>query len=162
METPIPNFYFMGVQFIHLLALALWVGGIVIIHGIVAPSLSTANLSPELYNILISRIFRRFHQMTLFCAAALIVTGIIKFWRWENLTPWNSIRYFSISIMVLVSAYMAIQGKNVINRLIFPSKTVKNSNLAKWHTGPETDDILQSDVLVLISFICGLAAILMA
>lgn len=107
MEVPIPNFYFMGIQFIHLLALSVWVGGIVIIGAIVAPTLFRGAGSRRSAGVLMGEILRKFDRVALACAGALIVTGVIKYWSWENLTPWNLARYVAILIMSSAGAYSA-------------------------------------------------------
>ncbi|MBI3804486.1 MAG: DUF4149 domain-containing protein [Nitrospirae bacterium] len=108
MEVPIPNFYFMGVQFIHLLALSIWVGGIVIIGMIVAPILFGRIKSRRTAGELMGEILRRFDLLTLGCMVALIITGIIKYFTWENLTPWNLTRYLAILIMSGAGLYSAL------------------------------------------------------
>ncbi len=99
MEVPIPNFFFMGIQFIHLLALSIWVGGIVAIGMIVAPILFRRIKSRRTAGDLMGEILRKFDLLSLFCIAALIITGMIKYWTWENLTPWNLTRYLAILVM---------------------------------------------------------------
>ena len=108
MEVPIPNFYFMVVQFIHLLALSVWVGGIVAIGLIVAPILFRRIKSRRTAGELMGEILRKFDILSLFCIAALIITGIIKYWTWENLTPWNLTRYLAILVMSGGGLYSAL------------------------------------------------------
>lgn len=108
MEVPIPNFYFMVVQFIHLLALSVWVGGIVGIGLIVAPILFRRIKSRRTAGELMGEILRKFDIVSLYCIAALILTGIIKYSTWENLTPWNLIRYLAILVMSGGGLYSAL------------------------------------------------------
>lgn len=108
MEVPIPNFYFMGIQFIHLMALSIWVGGIVGIGLIVAPTLFRRIKSRKAAGELMGEILRKFDIVSLFCIAALIITGIIKYWTWENLTPWNLTRYAAILVMSGGGLYSAL------------------------------------------------------
>lgn len=108
MEIPIPNFYFMGIQFVHLLALSIWVGGIVAIGLIVAPTLFRRIKSRRTAGELMGEILRKFDLLSLFCIAALIITGMIKYWTWENLTPWNLTRYLAILVMSGVGLYSAL------------------------------------------------------
>ncbi len=108
MEVPIPNFYFMGVQFIHLLALSILVGGIVAIGFIIAPTLFRRIKSRRTAGELMGEILRKFDILSLFCIAALIITGIIKYWTWENLTPWNLTRYLAILVLSGGGLYSAL------------------------------------------------------
>ncbi len=162
METPVPNFYFMGVQFFHLLALAIWVGGIVIIRCIVLPTLLRSTPSPQSGNLELCEISVRFYRITLFCALVLIVTSFIKFMTWENLTPWNSIRYLAISGMISISLYVCYG--------VFPRRDQASATVPK--SSPKSMTQLQpmhinhlpflADHLTMASLICGLTALLMA
>ncbi len=158
METPVPNFFFMGVQFIHLLALSIWVGGILIIQAVVVPSLLSIKPSQQISSSLLVVILQRFHQITLFCTAALVSTGIIKFWSWENLTPWNLIRYIAIALMSAVSLYAFFK----ISPQLKQFKPDKCSERAQGINAKPYRLYQQSTRLMLISLICGLTALLMA
>jgi len=148
METPLPNFYFMGVQFIHLLALSIWVGGILIIQAIVFPIFSSSKFSQQVPSTLLLEILQSFHRLTLFCAVALVSTGIIKFLSWENLTPWNLIRYVAIALMSGVSLYAFFK--------VSPRLIQFTSDKESWRLRRE------STRLMLIALSCGLTALLMA
>ncbi|MEC4677144.1 MAG: DUF4149 domain-containing protein [Nitrospirota bacterium] len=162
METPIPNFYFMGVQFFHLLALAVWVGGIVVIRCIVLPTLLHSTSSPQSVVLVLREVYRKFYKITLFCALVLIATGFIKFMTWENLTPWNAIRYLAIFGMIGISLYVCYG--------VFPRMDKTSAVVSK--SAPENTRELQSvdindlpflaDWLTMGSLICGMTALLMA
>ncbi len=162
METPVPNFYFMGVQFFHLLALAVWVGGIVILRCIVFPTLLYASPLPPPGSFVLYEIFRKFYKITLVCAVVLIATGFIKFITWENLTPWNSIRYLAILGMICISLYVRYG--------VFPrmdqTKSLVSSSSPKDTTELQSVDIndlpFLDDRLTMGSLICGMTALLMA
>lgn len=160
METPIPNFYFMGVQFIHLLALSVWVGGIVMIRGIVTPVLFKSTLSHPINHLLISEVSKQFNRTTLVCAGALIATGVIKFWRWENLTPWNAIRYFAICVMSLISAYMTFRGLQTVSGT--DSASPEAPEKAFSHSITASQSNVMPDHLMMLCLVCGLTALLMA
>lgn len=105
MEVPIPNFYFMGVQFVHLLALSLWVGGLVVTATITAPVLFSVLPSRALAGQVFSEIHKKLERVLLASSAALVMTGVIKYRTWENLTPWNLGRYIAIGIMSVSILY---------------------------------------------------------
>lgn len=190
MEVPIPNFYFMGIQFIHLLALSIWVGGIVGIGLIVAPTLFQRIKSRRTAGELMGEILRKFDLLSLFCIAALIITGIIKYWTWENLTPWNLTRYLAILIMsggglysaLVVSpklrgwmAYQASPKVAAVSReaALRPSMVLASSSAAAVQTVeavekeespiPDFNRLHHLSVrLMTLNLICGVVALLMA
>jgi len=145
----------MGVQFVHLLALSLWVGGIVVVEGIVRPILSHTHSSSPFAGPLLGKILLRFDRTTLFCAGALIATGIVKFWQWENLTPWNLIRYCAIALMSFLSFYTALKiSPNRLEEALHPhSKSTVEAQGKR--------DRLSAR-LMRINLICGTAALLLA
>lgn len=157
METPIPNFYFMGVQFIHLLALSIWVGGILIIQAVIIPSLSRVQITENTSVTLLTMILRRFHQLTLLCSLALISTGIIKFLSWENLTPWNLTRYSAIALMSIISLYAYFKISPQLKQFLPDNGLESTQGIDINHPLSQ-----QSTRLMLISLTCGLTALLMA
>lgn len=154
METPVPNFYFMGVQFIHLLALSIWVGGILIIQVVVMPNLFRIKTSQQSVSHLFATILQRFNEITLLCAFALISTSIIKFWSWENFTPWNLIRYVAIALMSVISFYVFFKISPQLKQF-FTAKTSQEIKL-------NHPLYQQSTRLMRLSLSCGLTALLMA
>jgi putative copper export protein len=188
MEVPIPNFYFMGIQFIHLLALSIWVGGIVAIGFIVAPTLFRRIKSRRTAGELMGEILRKFDLLSLFCIAALIITGMIKYWTWENLTPWNLTRYLAILVMsggglysaLVVSPklrdWMTAQSSAKVAALsreaaFRPSMALAGSAVVQSVEEIETGEGSPPDFnrlhhlsvrLMVINLICGVVALLMA
>ena len=174
-EVPIPNFYFMGVQFIHLMALSVWTGGIVIIGAIVAPTLFRRVKSRKTAGELMGEILRKFDRVSLFCAAALIVTGMIKYWSWENLTPWNLTRYVAILIMTTGGLYSALVisprlhewlsgGDRSAETESVPIASAQPAESKKSQTPRHDFNQLHhmSVRLMMMNFICGVIALLMA
>lgn len=162
METPVPNFYFMGVQFFHLLALAIWVGGMVVLRCIVVPALLYSSPSQQSSNFALREIFKRFYKITLVCSGVLVVTSVIKFLTWENLTPWNTMRYSAIFGMTWISLYVSYG----ISPRRGQSKTSVPTSLPENTTQSESRDLnhlsARADRLMMGSLICGVTAILMA
>jgi len=162
LEVPIPNFYFMGVQFIHLMALSIWVGGSVMVGAIVAPTLFRRIKSRRTAGELMGEILRKFDRVILFCAAALVATGIIKYVTWENLTPWNLIRYLAILIMTAGGLYSALVISPRLNEWL-SSPGEKGAETAG--EGPRSDfnQLHHASVrLMMLNLICGVIALLMA
>lgn len=190
MEVPIPNFYFMFVQFIHLLALSIWVGGIVGIGLIVAPILFGRIKSRRTAGELMGEILRRFDIVSLYCIVALAVTGVIKYATWENLTPWNLIRYLAILVMsggglysaLVVSpklrSWMAAQSSSKVTSVsreaaLRPALVLAGSGSTGVQAveALETEEVAPPDFnrlhhlsvrLMTLNLICGVIALLMA
>jgi hypothetical protein len=175
-EVPIPNFYFMGVQFIHLMALSVWTGGIAIIGSIVAPTLFRKVKSRKTAGELMGEILRKFDRVSLFCAGALIITGIIKYWSWENLTPWNLTRYVAILIMTMGGLYSALVISPKLHEwLTSPSGGERGGEISAnpgssrpgevrdQGSRPDFNQLHHTSVrLMMINFVCGVIALLMA
>ncbi|HET6369827.1 MAG TPA: DUF4149 domain-containing protein [Nitrospiria bacterium] len=159
MEVPIPNFYFMGVQFVHLLALALWVGGIVMAGMVAAPVIFSRVPSRKLAGEVFGEIFRRFERVILVCIVALVATGIIKYVTWENLTPWNLTRYIAIGIMSACGLYSSLA--------VSPRLRALQTEIADGKGTPDQEALFDrlhrvSFQCMIVSLICGLIAILLA
>ena len=133
----------MGVQFVHLFALSVWVGGIVVLAGVVTPAL-TLGMPPsgETGERLMREIHRRFNTVALVCAVFLLVTGLIKFVTWEHLTPWNGIRYLALVTMSALCFASALKGRSNV-------------------TGAARSSGLQ-DRTMLVNLLCGMTVLLMA
>lgn len=170
----------MGIQFVHLLALSVWVGGIVAIGAIVAPILFRRVKSRKTAGELMGEILRRFDQVTLFCAGALIVTGIVKYYSWENLTPWNLTRYLAILVMTAGGLYSALViSPRLREWLTSPSGSDREPEAAPVSAGfapssaaemktarnprPDFNQLHHTSVrLMMLNLICGVIALLMA
>lgn len=190
MEVPIPNFYFMGVQFIHLLALSIWVGGIVVIGMIVAPILFRRIKSRRTAGELMGEILRKFDLVILGCIAALLITGVIKYFTWENLTPWNLTRYLAILVMSGAGVYSAfgvtpklrqwLSIQSAPKENVAPREPSVRTSLKYASSGsaavqtieepaaaevplPDFNRLHHTSVrLMMVSLICGIIALLMA
>lgn len=171
MEVPIPNFYFMGIQFMHLFALAIWVGGIVIIGAIVAPTIFKKIEPRSQAGELMGQILSKFDKVTLGCSGALVGTGMIKFFTWENLTPWNATRYLAIFIMSGVCLYSVFVVSPRLRALLpqghSRDKTDENDSpgqMSEREVPPtEFSQLHLSSVrLMMVNLVCGTVALLMA
>lgn len=162
MEVPIPNFYFMAVQFVHLLALTLWVGGLVMAGMITAPVLFSRLSSRKLAGEIFGEVVRRFERLILICIVALIGTGIVKYLTWENLTPWNSTRYAAIAVMSVCGIYSAW---GLSPRLMALQRQIGEAPGASAAT--EKEAVFErlhrrSFQCMVISLVCGLIVLLLA
>lgn len=164
MEVPIPNFYFMGVQFIHLLAISLWVGGIVMVGMIVAPTLFRKIKSRQAAGDLLGEILWKFDLLTLFCIGALVVTSAIKYWTWENLTPWNLTRYVAIALMSALGLYSAlVVSPKLRGWMAFQASKKEGGAASAPASTIDFDRLHHTSVrLMKINLICGIVVLLMA
>lgn len=156
----------MGIQFFHLLALSVWIGGIIVIRAVVTPTLVQGLSSEQKSGILVREIFCRFNRAALICAGALIATGLIKFLTWENLTPWNLLRYLAVVTMSSICLYSSLK--------IFPQmghRILKKESPPPLFTlteGADTSPAKRTRLyrlsvrLMLVNLICGMTALLMA
>ncbi|MFQ5456167.1 MAG: DUF4149 domain-containing protein [Nitrospirota bacterium] len=157
-----PNFYFMGVQFFHLMALAIWVGGMVIIMFIAAPAIFKRLESRTLAGEITGEILRKFDIIVFFCISALVITGIIKYLNWENPTPWIIMRYMAILVMSLSAIYSS--------GIISPKMRSLKSKISSFDTLPENNhnriafNQLHriSSICMFLNLICGIISILLA
>lgn len=100
-----PNWTFLALHFLHTMALALWVGGIVAIGIIVAPIAFKETPDRSLAGRIVGGSLQRFDNVVLACIAALILSsGFMVRWygRWS---PWYAIEYACIALMSLSAMY---------------------------------------------------------
>lgn len=99
-----PNLGYMSVQFIHLLALSLWIGGSVAIGSLAAPTLFRLLPSHPAAGQVMAEILRKFDRVKDVCCVALVVTSMLKFVNWErNWNVWFAARYLAILVMILTA-----------------------------------------------------------
>ncbi len=99
-----PNFLYMGVQWAYLLALAIWVGGMIGFIVLFVPSL-TDTLKREQTGAVIGNFLPRFRAAVSVCVGILVVTSAVKFALWETVTPWLLIRWSALGGMAGIAAY---------------------------------------------------------
>lgn len=99
-----PNLGYMVVQFLHLLALSIWIGGTLAIGGLTAPAAFRSLPSRAQAGEFMGPIFRRFDRIKDACCIALVATSLLKFANWErNWNIWFATRYLAILMMVLTA-----------------------------------------------------------
>lgn len=99
-----PNFLYMGVQWAYLLALAIWVGGMIGFVVLFVPSLA-ATLERGQVGAVIGRFLPRFRAAVGACVTVLALTSVVKFLLWENVTPWLLLRWSALGAMAALAAY---------------------------------------------------------
>lgn len=99
-----PNFGYMMVQFVHLLALSVWIGGTVAIGALTAPNVFRTISDRAVAGDLMGKIFHQFDRVKDVCSLALIITSLAKFLVWErNWNVWFSSRYLAVAIMIFTA-----------------------------------------------------------
>ncbi|MDH4230075.1 MAG: DUF4149 domain-containing protein [Nitrospirota bacterium] len=100
-----PNFAFMLVQWVYLLALMVWVGGMITFVVLFVPSLTTTLDRPTAGRVISA--FLGYYRSAVTVAIALLTgTSVAKFLLWErNLTPWLTARWGCLAIMVVLVLY---------------------------------------------------------
>lgn len=99
-----PNFGYMVVQFIYLLALSVWIGGTVSIGALTAPSVFRILSDRDAAGEIMSRIFQQFDRVKDVCSLALITTSLAKFLTWErNWNVWLASRHLAVAIMIFTA-----------------------------------------------------------
>jgi len=125
----------MAVQFIHLLALSLWIGGTAAISMLVAPTLSRSLPTPATADRLVGETLRKFDRVKDACCVALAATSILKFTNWErNWNVWFAARYLAILVMILTAL---VAGRMISPAIrVLPPATRAEGNLQSSQNGP--------------------------
>jgi uncharacterized membrane protein len=152
----------MMVQFFHLLALALWVGGSFAIGILAAPSIFKNLESRTLAGNITGEILSKLDKLTIFCIIVLAVTSMIKFSTWENANPWILTRYAAISIMSLTALYsifvVSSRMKSLKEKIgSFDASTENNPYRSSFRNLHKV-----SSICMLSNLIFGVIAILLA
>ena len=100
-----PNWTFLVLHFLHTMALALWVGGIVAIGIIVAPIAFREAPDRRLAGRIVGSSLQRFDSVVLVCIAALILSSVLMVRWYGRWSPWYAIEYVCIALMSLSAIY---------------------------------------------------------
>ncbi|MFQ5560418.1 MAG: DUF4149 domain-containing protein [Nitrospinota bacterium] len=157
-----PNLTFMTVQFFHLTALALWVGGIVGIGIVAAPSIFKLSASRTLAGEIVGNILEKFGKLTLACMVVLAITSLIKYSLWETKNPWILTRYGVLLLMAAATIFS--------NFVVSPKMAAIKEKLGSFDTTQKEDPLRVSfnnyhkvsSSLMLLSLACGLLALFLA
>ena len=100
-----PNWTFLALHFLHTMALALWVGGIVAIGIIVAPIAFKEAPDRSLAGRIVGGSLQRFDSVVLVCITALILSSVLMVRWYGRWSPWYAIEYVCITLMSLSAIY---------------------------------------------------------
>ncbi len=99
-----PNLSYMAVNWVYMLALCIWLGGMIAFVVLFAPSL-TATLSREDAGRVVSAFLGRFRTAVIVCILLLAITCAAKFTLWETITPWLILRWAALGGMAGLAAW---------------------------------------------------------
>jgi len=96
-----PNWTFLTLHFFHMMALVIWVGGMVAIGAIVAPVAFREAPDRSVAGRIVGLSLQRFDVVVVACIVSLVVSsGLMARWygRWS---PWYGVQYACIALMSL-------------------------------------------------------------
>jgi len=99
-----PNFTYMAVNWVYMLSLCIWLGGMIAFVVLFAPSL-TAVLSREDAGHVVANFLTRLRPTVVVCIVLLTITSVAKYGYWETVTPWLLMRWMALGIMAALAAY---------------------------------------------------------
>ena len=104
-----PNVPYLFVSLLYNLGLAIWIGGTVVLGGLVAPTLFS-NLDRRSAGDSFGTILRKFVRARIASTAMIVFAAAVKFAIWEgtnvsSLSPWIMIRWVLITAMASTVLY---------------------------------------------------------
>ncbi len=101
-----PNLLYMLVSLVYQLALALWIGGAIILGAFVAPELFR-QLPRNQAGSICGPILRRFARLRLSAVALAVAAAATKGLLWEShaVSPWIGARWLALAILAAVALY---------------------------------------------------------
>jgi putative copper export protein len=100
-----PNWLHLLVNFAYHLALALWIGGTIVLGALVAPALFRA-LPRHEAGAIFGPTLRKFARLRVAAIAIAIIAAAVKFVLWEKgATVWISLRWAALLVMAATVVY---------------------------------------------------------
>jgi putative copper export protein len=101
-----PNWWYILVNSAYLLALSVWIGGVVALGALAAPVLFRALPRPDA-GAIFGPILRRFSRVRLVCVVVMILAAMCKYLVWEThvVSPWIAIRWLALASMAAIVLY---------------------------------------------------------
>ena len=112
-----PNWTFLILHFVHTTALGLWVGGIVAIGVLAAPTTFKLLPNRRQAGTLMGAILRRFDRLVVGCIVALVVTSVLFILWYGRMSRWYAIEYVCIGMMSTSAIYSMLVLAPRIRRL---------------------------------------------
>jgi uncharacterized membrane protein len=101
-----PNWSYLAVNFLYQLGLALWIGGTVVLGGVVAPLLFRA-LPRQEAGAIFGPALRLFTRVRIGAVVLIIAGAGIRYLAWEThaATPWIAVRWLAIAFLAFTVVY---------------------------------------------------------
>ena len=93
------------IKWMHFLALALWIGGIIFLAMIAAPAIHTSMASKAIAGDIVGRILKRFNVAELACCAVLILTSFAVYHFIPGYSRLLSYMMLAVFLMGLITAF---------------------------------------------------------
>lgn len=122
------------IQWLHYLALSLWIGGITFLSIIAAPSAHRSMASKAIAGEIVSKMLARFNSVEITCALLLLVTSLSSFRFIQERKEWLWIMIVVILLMgiiVLFYAYPLTARMETLKEKIPTLDVLSASNAAK-------------------------------
>ena len=127
----LPNVAFLIASFLHLLGMAVWVGGIVALGAIAAPVLFRRLPRPDA-GALFGPMLQIFEKVSLVAAVLAVIGAVAKGWiGGQNANVWALTRFAALGLMVLLLAYA--------NTMLHPSIRALQAQHDRISERPEAD-----------------------
>jgi len=101
-----PNWFYLGINFLYQIGLAIWIGGAMALGALVAPALFKALPRPEA-GAIFGPILWRFARLRVVAIALIIIGGGVKYLRYERnaATAWIAVRWVAIAFLAFDVVY---------------------------------------------------------
>jgi uncharacterized membrane protein len=100
-----PNWLHLVINFIYHVALALWIGGTIVLGALVAPALFRS-LPRHQAGGIFGPTLRRFARLRVGALLLAIAAAAVKYLVWESgPTPWIAVRWAALAFMAVVVVY---------------------------------------------------------
>ncbi len=101
-----PNWFYLGINFLYQIGLAIWIGGAVVLGSLVAPALFKA-LPRQEAGAIFGPTLRRFARLRVLAIALIIIGATVKYLGWERdaATAWIAIRWVAIAFLAFDVVY---------------------------------------------------------
>jgi uncharacterized membrane protein len=101
-----PNWLYLGINFLYQIGLAIWIGGSIVLGALVAPALFKALPSPDA-GAIIGPTLRRFSRLRVAAVILVIVGAAWKYLGWERnaSSPWIAVRWLAIAFLAFSVVY---------------------------------------------------------
>jgi len=159
-----PNWTFIAVSFLYHLGLSIWIGGIVVLGGLIAPRLFRT-LDRETAGATFGAILKAFLRLRTAALAFVIGAALARHLMWETsmfastLSIWIMIRWMCLTFLASEVCYELLFLEGAVetayeNRRVDGAESVSGRRFEKLHR--------RSELLMKVSFVAALGALLLS